>query len=101
MLVVHAVIPINPEKREEALELAETLVEKSNQEDGILDYRMALDIQDSNVLRVFEQYEDAEAFESHIGSEHFQEFESRLPELLGDEPEITRFEVDSATELDL
>lgn len=101
MIVLHASFPIDPEKREEALELARDLVEQSNREPGMIDYRATTDIEDGNTIRFFEQYEDADAFEAHTQTDHFQRFEEKLPDLLADEPEVVRFEVDSATELDL
>ncbi|MUW13571.1 antibiotic biosynthesis monooxygenase [Halorubrum sp. CBA1125] len=101
MIVLHATFPLDPATRDEALDLIEDLVEQSQQEDGMIDYRAATDIADPNVVRFFEQYEDATAFEAHSQTDHFQRFEERLPELLAGEPEVLQFEVDSATELEL
>lgn len=101
MIVLHASFPIDPDKREEALDLIEDLIEKSQAEDGMIDYRATTDVNDPNVVRFFEQYEDEAAFEAHTQTDHFQEFEAALPDLLAGEPEILRFDVESATELDL
>ena len=101
MIVLHATFPLDPAKRDEALDLIEDLVEQSQQEDGMIDYRAATDVSDPTLVRFFEQYEDAAAFEAHSQTEHFQEFEAALPDLLAGEPEVHRFDVDSATELEL
>lgn len=101
MIVLHAVFPLDPEKRDEALDLIADLAEKSRAEPGMIDYRPAVDVDDTNVVRFFERYEDEAAFEAHTQTEHFQEFEAALPDLLAGEPEITHFEVDSASELEL
>lgn len=101
MIVLHAVFPIDPARREEALNHIETLVEASNTEEGMIEYRAAVDVQDENTIRFFEQYEDAEAFEAHTETEHFQAFEEQLPDLLAGEPEVMRFEVSDASELEL
>lgn len=101
MIVLHASFPIDPDRRDEALELVDDLVEQSQAEDGMIEYRATTDVQDPNVIRFFEQYEDAEAFESHTETAHFQEFEAALPDLLAGEPEVIQFDVDSATELEL
>lgn len=101
MIVVHATFPIDPDSREEALELARELAEHSRNEEGTIEYRVATDIEDSNVLRFVERYEDEAAFGAHAETEHFQRFESALPDLLGGEPEVVRFDVDSATEVEL
>jgi quinol monooxygenase YgiN len=101
MIVLHASFPIAPEKRAEALELIEALVEQSNEEAGTIEYRATTDVQDENLVRFFERYEDEEAFFAHTRTDHFQEFEARLPDLLAGEPEVLRFDVSEATELDL
>jgi quinol monooxygenase YgiN len=101
MIVLHAVFPVDPAHRDEALAHIETLVEESNTEDGMIEYRAAVDVQDENTIRFFEQYEDAEAFEAHSETDHYQAFEEELPELLAGEPEVMRFEVSDATELEL
>jgi len=101
IIVLHAAFPIDPDQRERAHDLIDDLVEQSQQEDGMIDYRATTDVEDSNVVRFFEQYEDEAAFEAHTRTEHFQTFEDALPDLLAGEPEVRCFEVDSATELDL
>ncbi|MFC7199680.1 putative quinol monooxygenase [Halospeciosus flavus] len=101
MIVLHAAFPIQPDKRETALNLAADLVEQSNEEPGMIEYRATTDIQDENTIRFFEQYEDVEAFEHHTQTAHFQEFEEQLPDLLAGEPEVLRFDVSEATEVEL
>jgi quinol monooxygenase YgiN len=95
------VFPIDPEKRDEALDLIADLAEKSRAEPGMIDDRPATDVDDPNVGRFFEQYEDEAAFEAHSQTDHFQEFEAALSDLLAGEPEVTRFEVDSAAAMEL
>jgi quinol monooxygenase YgiN len=101
MIVLHASFPIDPDRHEEARDLAADLVERSNREDGMIEYRAAFDVTDPHTLRFFEQYEDAEAFEAHTETAHFQRFEERIPDLLAGDPQVVRFEVNDATELDL
>ncbi|WP_435102335.1 putative quinol monooxygenase [Halarchaeum sp. P4] len=101
MLVVHASFPIKPDRFDDALDLAEELVEQSQAESGMLDYRAATDVQDPNTIRFFERYEDEAAFESHTQTTHFQEFEEALPDLLAGEPEVTRFDVGRALDVEL
>lgn len=101
MIVLHAAFPIDPDHRGEALDLIESLVEQSQREDGMIEYRATTDVSDPNVVRFFERYEDADAFEAHTQTAHFREFEESLPGLLADEPELVRFDVEEATELEL
>ena len=101
MLVVHAAFPIDLDQRETALDHVQTLAEKSRDEDGVIDYRVATDVDDRTLFRFVEQYDDEAAFEAHADSEHFAEFADVLPELLAGEPEVTRFEVNTATPVEL
>lgn len=101
MIVLHASFPIDPDRRDEALDLIDDLVEKSRAEAGMIDYRATTDVQDPNTVRFFEQYEDTDAFEAHTETDHFREFEEALPDFLAGEPEVIRFDVDSATEIEL
>lgn len=101
MIVIHAVFPIKESQRKDALALADEMVEKSNEEDGVLEYRATTDVRDPNVVRFFEKYEDETAFRKHTETEHFQRFEERLPDLLGGEPGVTQFDVSEETRLEL
>ncbi|PSP72938.1 antibiotic biosynthesis monooxygenase [Halobacteriales archaeon QS_3_64_16] len=101
MLVVHATFPVDPDSRERALDLVRDLAEQSRAEEGIIDYQVATDAEDETVFRFFEQYEDEAAFGAHAESDHFGEFEAALPELLAGEPQVTRFDVSDASEVDL
>jgi len=91
MIVLHAVFPIDPNERERALALFEDLVEASNREPGMVEYRAAVDLQDPNVVRFSEVYEDEAASSAHLETDHFQRLQDALPELLDGEPEINRF----------
>ena len=99
MIVMHATMPVDPDSREAALELARDLAEASRAEDGVVDYRVATDAEDPNVVRVFEQYEDADAVDAHMSSDHFESFQTEVAAHLAGEPTLYRFDVDSKTQL--
>jgi len=101
MIVIHATFPIDPERHDEATDLMQDLAEHSRAEDGVNQYRVAADIEDPSIFRFFEQYEDEAAFAAHGETDHFERFEAALPDLLAGEPTVTRFDVDSATDLEL
>lgn len=101
MIVLHVSLPIDPSRRDEAIDLISHLVEQSNREPGAIDYRAAVDITDENTIRIFEQYEDEDALESHTNTDHYQEFEEQISGLLAGEPDAVEFAVGEARELDL
>ncbi|PSP97237.1 antibiotic biosynthesis monooxygenase [Halobacteriales archaeon QS_4_70_19] len=99
MIVLNASIPIDPDSREAAVDAATELARQSREEDGVVDYRVALDIEDDATLRVFEQYEDDAAVESHMESDHFQAFQGRIPEFVAGDVELYRFDVDEKSRM--
>jgi quinol monooxygenase YgiN len=101
MLVVRATFPIDPDRHDESLELIKTLAEHSNEEEGVIDYQVATDVDDPNIFRFFEQYEDEAAFEAHAKTDHFQEFEASLPDLLAGEPEVTQFDIEESSTVEV
>lgn len=101
MLVVHATFPIDPDHRDEALDQIETLAERSREENGVIDYRVAVAIDNPNLFKFFEEYEDEAAFEAHAQTDHLQEFEAALPTLLAGEPDVTQFDVAEASTVEL
>lgn len=101
MIVVHASFPLDPASRDEALDLLEDIAEQSRTEAGMIDYRVATDVEDPNVVRFFEQYEDEAALEAHTQTEHFGAFQETISDFLAGKPEVTRYDIDSATDLEL
>jgi quinol monooxygenase YgiN len=100
MLVLHSKYPFDPDRRERALELVEEMVSESRAEEGILGYDAAVEVGNPDVVHFFDRYEDAAALEAHGERDHVQRFAAELPDLLAAEPEITRFVVESASDLD-
>jgi quinol monooxygenase YgiN len=99
MIVMHAELPIAPDSREDALELVEELAVESRSEDGVVDYRVTTDIESPNTVRVIEQYEDGDAVDAHMGSDHFASFQAEIAAHLAGEPELYRYEVESKTQV--
>ncbi|WP_390293145.1 putative quinol monooxygenase [Haloarchaeobius litoreus] len=93
MYVVLTSVPVDPERRTEALELMDELAEQSRAEPGTLAYHATADLSDPNVVRFVERYEDVEAAEAHIETEHYERFTDRLPEFVDGEMETTQFQV--------
>ncbi|MEF8812959.1 MAG: putative quinol monooxygenase [Halovenus sp.] len=101
MLMTKAEIPVAPDKRDQAMELVSDVAEKSREESGIHEYRVLVDMEDENHITFVELYEDEEAFNSHMQTEHTQRLVERLPEIVGGEPEAHRFEIESVSELEM
>jgi quinol monooxygenase YgiN len=101
MLMTKAEVPVDPDKREQAMELVSDVAEKSREESGIHEYRVLVDTEDENNITFVELYADEEAFNSHMQAEHTQRLVEELPEIVGGEPEAHRFDIGSVSELDM
>ncbi|MEF8812958.1 MAG: putative quinol monooxygenase [Halovenus sp.] len=101
MLLVKTELPIDPDKREQAMDLFSEVAEKSREESGIVGYQVTVDKDDPNHLTLIEQFEDEEGFNSHMQAEHTQQLVEELPEIAGGELEAKQFEVESVSELDM
>lgn len=94
MYVVLTSVPIEPDRRAEALDLFAELAERSRREPGVAEYHATTDLSEPNVVRFVERYEDAAAAEAHTETDHYERFVEQLPEFVAGEMETTQFAVD-------
>lgn len=99
MIVQYAVIPIRPDAREEAIDALSELGEASRAEDGVVEYRVTTDIDDEHTVRIFEVYEDQDAVDAHMTSDHFEAFQAQVPDFAGGEVTLMKYDVSDATQL--
>ena len=99
MIVMHAELPVDPDSHEEAVSLVTELAERSRQEPGVIEYRAATDIEDGTTIRVLERYEDEDALEDHMASDHFGAFQSSVTGVLAGAPSLRRFDVERDVEV--
>jgi quinol monooxygenase YgiN len=99
MLIIHATMELDPDRRDEALDVIADLAAASRDEPGIIDYRVAEDIDSPGTLRFVERYENREALATHQETEHYRAFDGRRDELLAGEADVVLFEVSDASEL--
>jgi len=92
--VVHTTIPLDPDHADDVIDRIEDLVEQSRTEDGTVRYRATRDLSDPNLIRFFEQYEDADAAERHTESDEYRQFNEILPDVVSGPTETVQFETD-------
>jgi quinol monooxygenase YgiN len=59
------------DKVKEIIELCEELVEMTRKEKGCIKYEMYQDEQDATILTMIEEWENRQALDDHLKSEHF------------------------------
>ena len=103
MIIVHGNIPLKPDRRDEALELARVMSEATQREDGCISYDFYVGLRDPNTLLLFQEWESMDALMGHFQSEHMKSFLDGLPDLVSGEITTRRYavqNVDSGDEAD-
>ena len=93
MIIVHGTIPIKPQSREQALELARRMAEASAAEPGCISYDFYVGLRDENVLMLFQEWRSLDALRDHFRTDHMEVFLRELPGLLAGEITTRRFAV--------
>jgi len=96
MIVIAGTVPIKPEARAEAIAVAGTMVAATRREPGCRAYRFSTDLDDPNLVCIFEEWESAEALAAHFASPHMRVFREQLPRLVAGAANLRRYEVASA-----
>ena len=98
MIIVHGTIPILPEQRERALQLAKRMTESTKAELGCISYDFYVGLSDPNTLMLFQEWESMEALMGHFQTDHMEEFLRELPEVVSGEVITRRYAVQSVEE---
>lgn len=97
MIVVAGTIPINPAKRSEAEAACRAMSATCKKDEpGCQAYEFSWDLTETDTLRIFEIYDDADALGAHMQTEHFKSFGGSLGGLVGGAPVIVKYEVSSS-----
>jgi len=100
MYVIRATVPLDPDERERGVEAARELARACREnEAGVVDYRVSIDVDDETLLRFFELYEDKAAVAAHEEADHYRAFQERMDEFVAGAIEAVRYEVSDVTEL--
>lgn len=101
MLIVTAKLPIQPEKREEFLGAVGGLIEASNQEEGVISYRLYEAVDTPNEFTMIEQYVDEAAFGAHMQTPHLTGALQHLAGWLSGPPQLVKYEAQDGVEVPL
>jgi quinol monooxygenase YgiN len=82
MIIIHAVLKVNPERREQFLAESKTLLTATHAEEGNLSYELYENAGEANSFIMVETWRDAESVSSHNTSAHFTAFSAKAGEFL-------------------
>jgi quinol monooxygenase YgiN len=95
MIIVHGMIPIRPECREEALTLARAMAEATQAEPGCRSYDFYVGVSNANTLLLFQEWESMDALMKHFQTPHMEAFLEALPRVVSGEITTRRYAVQS------
>ena len=99
MIVIAGNVTVKPDRRDEWIEAALAMSRASQAEDGCVTYRFYADLEDPNLMLLFEVWESEEALEAHFKTEHMAVYRSQIPDLVAGPSKLTRYEVNSSRPL--
>lgn len=89
MILVTAKITSKSGDRNNIISKSKDLIESSRLESGCISYDLYESIEDVDVLMMLEQWENREALETHLKTEHFKAFGVAIEDFLDEEMGIT------------
>ena len=95
MIIVHGLIPIRPDVRDRALDLARRMSEATQAEEGCITYDFSVGLADPNSLLLFQEWESMDALVAHFQTPHMEDFLRELPEIVAGEITTRRYAVQS------
>jgi quinol monooxygenase YgiN len=81
-----------PGKEEEALEAFNALVEPTHREEGCILYALSQGVDDPRDLVFVERWSSVEAHDAHMAAPHITAILERVPELFGEDANVSRYE---------
>ena len=95
MLVIAGVVRIDPERRDEAVAAAVTMMRETRKEPGCRSYTFSADLEDPGCFHIFEEWETQEALDAHFSSPHMATFQGTVGKLGVREMTVRRYAIES------
>jgi len=96
MIIVTAAITGKPGKRDELISKSQDVIKSTRLEQGNISYELLASTEDENVLLMFEKWENKEALDAHMQTEHFKAFGSAIGDLVAKGLDITIYSAEEA-----
>lgn len=93
MIILAVTLPIKPERREEAVQIALQMSAETHKEPGVGVYTFHSPLDDPNTFFVYEEWGSQEALDYHNKSEHMKVFQGRIGEVLNGAVDVKRYDV--------
>jgi quinol monooxygenase YgiN len=95
MIIVHGIIPLRADTRDQALEMARRMASATQAEPGCIAYDFYVGLEDPNRLLLYQEWSSMEALMAHFQTPHMEAFLRDLPHVVAGEITTRRFAVQS------
>jgi len=99
MITIAGRVPIRPEMRVKAIEAAIKVVRATQSDAGCLQYHFYADLEDPNMLHVFEEWASQEELAAHLRQPHTVEFLAGIAGMAAGAPIVKRYVVSESGDL--
>ncbi len=93
MLIISGSIRLKPGDRTELVAATKTMMAKTSEEVGCRAYRFTFDLEDPDLVHIYEEWDDDAALSAHFAEPHMAEFGPILREHVADRGSIMRHDV--------
>ena len=101
-LVVIAYLQVKPEHRQTFLDLANTVVEQTNEtEKGAISYNFYESKDTPNLFFFFEDWQSQTAFEEHLEKSYTKSLTDKYPEILAEPADVRIYDIESIEQLQI
>ena len=101
-LVVIAYLQVKPEHRQTFLDLANTVVEQTNEtEEGAVSYNFYESQDTPNSFFFFEDWQSQTAFEEHLEKTYTKSLTDKYPEILAEPADVRIYDIDGIEQLQI
>lgn len=94
MIMVEAKIRAKNGDRDKIISKSEDLIKSTRLESGCISYNLYASTEDNNALMMFEKWENMDALNKHMKTEHFKAFGDAIEEFLAENMNINIYSVE-------
>ena len=94
MIILAVTLPIKPERREEAVQIALEMEAETLKEPGVVAYTFHSPLSDPNTFFVYEEWASQEGLDFHNTSPHMKVFQGKIGDVLSGPVKVDRYTVE-------
>jgi quinol monooxygenase YgiN len=87
-MMIVAKLTVKPEKADDFIAAARSIIALSNLEGGCISYQLFQDPYDTSRFVFVEEYKNQDAVDAHFATEHFKAFGGKIGDMVAGPPEI-------------